>query len=122
MTRKKKCPVPVWVPSLAICWDSRGGPDSFLLYSAVEVAMKRILFLTIVLLTLFGCAPTSTSPAPKEAAPEVPAQPEPATAPAPTTLSMNYINAATALSADDLEKAKASLTALAMESTGDLKT
>ena len=35
---------------------------------------------------------------------------------------MHYMNAATALAADDLDKAKASLSALAKESTGEMKT
>ena len=35
---------------------------------------------------------------------------------------MNYIEAASALAADDIKKAKASLAALANESTGELKT
>jgi hypothetical protein len=85
--------------------------------------MKRITLLlaVIVLISLSACAPTENAPTPKEEKPTaaVPEAPAPTT---PTTLSMNYIDAATALAADDFAKAKASLTALAKESTGDIKT
>jgi hypothetical protein len=85
--------------------------------------MKRITLLlaVIVLINLSACAPTENAPTSKEEKPAaaVPEAPAPTT---PTTLSMNYIDAATALAADDFAKAKASLTALAKESTGDIKT
>jgi hypothetical protein len=85
--------------------------------------MKRITLLlgAIVLINLSACAPTEKAPASREEKPAaaVPETPAPAT---PTTVSMNYIDAATALAADDFDKAKASLTALAKESTGDIKT
>ena len=67
------------------------------------------------LLALAACAPT------KDATTEPPA----ATAETPTAsgvLSMNYIDAAAALAADNMEKAKASLAALAKESSGELRT
>lgn len=87
--------------------------------------MKRItLFIgVIILICLSACAPTENAPAPREEAPASTAVPEaPAATSTSTILSMNYIDAATALAADDFEKAKASLTALAKESTGDIKT
>jgi hypothetical protein len=83
--------------------------------------MKRVLWIagSLALLVLLGCAPkkdepaTPETPAPKEAAaPETPA-PE-------GVLPMNYMDAATALAADDFDQAKASLTALAKETTGEL--
>jgi hypothetical protein len=94
-----------------------------LLYSAVEAAMKRIP-LAMIFLILCACAPTADPPAatneaPSEAAAAPETQPEP---PASTVLSVHYMDAATALAADDLEKAKAALTALAKESTGEMKT
>lgn len=86
--------------------------------------MKRITLLlgAIILINLSGCAPTEKAPTPKEepaaAVPEIPSSTAPST---PTTLSVNYIDAATALSVDDFDKAKASLTALAKESSGEIK-
>ena len=88
--------------------------------------MKRVALLAgVIIVTIFSaCAPAdqpASSPASaKEAAPDTSvAPPTPA---ASGVLSMNYIDAASALAADDFEKAKVSLTALAMESTGDLQT
>jgi len=83
--------------------------------------MKRTIFLSIFVLCFFGCAPTNDPPTPKEAAPEAPAKAEEPT-PTPTVLSMHYMDAAAALAADDLDKAKTSLAALAKESTGEMKT
>lgn len=83
--------------------------------------MKRItLLLGAIILTLSGCAPAQNAPTLKDEKPAaaIPEAPAPTT---PTTLSMNYIDAATALAADDFDKAKASLTAFAKESTGDIK-
>ena len=93
-----------------------------LLYSAVEVVMKvaRFLTATIILSVFFGCAPTNDAP-PPTAPPSTNAAPQAPATPPSTTLSMNYIDAATALAADDPEKAKASLAALAKESTGELQ-
>src|SRR4051794_17204941 len=77
--------------------------------------MSRTTYLagTIALITLLGCAPKSGDPA-KEAAPTTP--------PPDGVLSMNYMDAATALSINDFDKAKVSLTALAKESTGEMQT
>ena len=90
--------------------------------------MRRITlpFLALILLTFSSCAPKPETSTPKEATPE----PAPAAAPAPepaaatpsNVLSTHYMDAAAALAADDLDKAKAALTALAKESTGELKT
>ena len=74
-----------------------------------------------LIILLSGCTPTNDAPAPKEPTPEVTAAPDTSTT-SSSVLSTHYIDAASALSADDLEKAKASLTALAKESTGELKT
>jgi hypothetical protein len=86
--------------------------------------MKRVLFATVILLTLFACAPkpaTEATPSTTTSA-DTAATPEPATSPAASsTVSMNYIDAAAALAADDMEKAKASLTAFAKESTGEVQ-
>jgi hypothetical protein len=85
--------------------------------------MKRITLLlgAIILVNLSACAPTENPPTPKEEKPtaSLPEAPVPTT---PTILSTNYIDAATALAADDFDKAKASLTALAKESNGEIKT
>ena len=90
--------------------------------------MKRIsCVLLILLVTLPSCAPApEPPPAPlKETTPDAAPPPSAAEAvpdpPASTTLSMHYMDAAAALAADDLEKAKASLAALAKESTGELQ-
>src|SRR5262245_33019356 len=94
----------------------------------MEVGMKRITFLSLafILLVFSSCSPAKTdSPTPKEATPEIAptAQtPEPAPAPPSNVLSTHYMDAAAALAADDLPKAKAALTALAKESTGEMKT
>ena len=91
--------------------------------------MRRIpfLFLALILLTFSACASKTDSTAPREAAPEAAPTPEATQTPepaAPTSnvLSTHYMDAAAALAADDLEKAKAALTALANESTGEMKT
>jgi hypothetical protein len=84
-----------------------------------------ILSSALILLALTACTPTTEPPATKEeSAPVAPAQPEAAAeaAPASNVLSTHYIEAATALAADDLPQAKAALTALAKESTGEMKT
>ena len=65
---------------------------------------------------------SDTPTPPKEATPEVSVDSTAAEAPAPTVLSMHYIDAAAALADDNLEKAKAALEALANESTGEMKT
>jgi hypothetical protein len=91
--------------------------------------MKRFTFITlaVILLVFSSCAPKTDSPTPSDsapaAAPEATATqtPEPAAATS-NVLSTHYMDAATALAADDLEKAKVSLTALANESTGEMKT
>ena len=84
--------------------------------------MKRIpiVLLITACVAFCGCAPKTdqASPAPVsevKAATSKPVIPE-------GVVSMNYINAASALAADDFDKAKAALTALAGESTGELKT
>src|SRR5262245_24102240 len=85
--------------------------------------MKSITLLAAVFTFLMacGCAPTDTTTASKETAETsvVETTPEPPTS---TVLSTHYMDAVAALAADDLEKAKASLTALAKESTGEMKT
>lgn len=75
---------------------------------------------TFFLLVFSACAPTDTPTTPKEAVPEAAVEPEPEPT-TPTVLSMHYVDAAAALAADDLKKAKASLAALAKESTGEMK-
>ena len=76
-----------------------------------------------VFLALSACAPTEDPTPPKESTPEMSVvQSIVDEAPAPTVLSMHYMDAATALAEDNLEKAKAALEALANESTGELKT
>jgi hypothetical protein len=89
--------------------------------------MKRMTLTAgcIALVALFGCAPKADQSAaqpepPQEVASQAPDASEASAS--PTVLSMNYIEAATALAADDFERAKASLTALAGESTGELQT
>jgi hypothetical protein len=94
-----------------------------LLYSAVEVAMRGIP-LALIILILSACKPTADPPTSTDATPEAvaPAPDAQPAAPVSTALSLHYMDAANALAADDLEKAKASLSALAKESTGDMKT
>jgi len=88
--------------------------------------MNRVFFAVMVVALLHGCAPSPESPPTplNETAPNAP-PPEPApdvTPAAPATiLSMNYIDAASALAEDNMEKAKASLKNLAAESTGELQ-
>ncbi|HET9941732.1 MAG TPA: hypothetical protein VFR05_00240, partial [Terriglobia bacterium] len=67
---------------------------------------------------LAACTPSNDTSAPEKPAPEVTAAP----APSSKVLSTHYVDAATALAADDFAKAKASLTSLAKESTGELQT
>lgn len=85
-----------------------------------------LLFLAFILLVFSSCAPKADSPPSSEAVPQATPEPqkapEAAAAPVSNVLSMHYMDAAAALAADDLEKAKAALTALANESTGELKT
>jgi hypothetical protein len=85
-----------------------------------------ILSSALILLVLTACTPPSEPTATKEeSAPAATTQPEtPAADPAAVSsvVSTHYIDAATALAADDLPKAKAALTALARESTGEMKT
>ena len=86
-----------------------------------------LIFLACILLAFSSCAPTKTdSPTPTEpgpaTTPEAAQAPEPAAATPSNVLSTHYMDAAAALAADDLQKAKAALTALASESTGELKT
>lgn len=85
--------------------------------------MKRTP-LALIFLILCACAPTADPPPVTNAAPpEAAVAPEPQPAqPASTVLSVHYMDAAVALAADDLDKAKASLSALAKESTGEMKT
>jgi hypothetical protein len=90
--------------------------------------MRRISFIlpVLILLVSSSCAPKPDSTEPSGAAPVAAPEPaqaaEPAAAPTSNVLSTHYMDAAAALAADDLEKAKAALTALANESTGELKT
>lgn len=86
--------------------------------------MKRITLpaAAVAFLMLSSCAPTNPTTAPKEAPPEATAAEPAAEAPTSTVLSTHYMEAAAALAADDLEKAKASLAALAKESSGEMKT
>jgi hypothetical protein len=84
--------------------------------------VKRIptVVLIIACVAFWGCAPKSEQPSP---APVSEVKATTLKPPIPEgVVSMNYINAASALAADDFDKAKASLTALANESTGELKT
>jgi hypothetical protein len=87
--------------------------------------MKSLTLCTagLIVFLLSACTPSSDTPAPEKPAPEVTAAPAPdAPAPASTVLSTHYVDAATALAADDFAKAKTSLTSLAKESTGELQT
>jgi hypothetical protein len=93
--------------------------------------MNRIPYIigTAAVLAVLGCAPkdklTTDAPAapPQEAAKtETPAVAAPATPASDGVLPMSYMDAATSLAADDFDKAKAALTALAKESTGELQT
>ena len=90
--------------------------------------MNRFLSILFVLasLTFAGCAPQETSqPTPEPAPAAEPVAPAQAAAPevpfSDEELSMRYMEAATALGIDDFEKAKAALTQLAKESTGELQ-
>jgi hypothetical protein len=87
--------------------------------------MKTMMLLAecMAVFALSACTPTkdATAEQPEVAAP-APESAAPATPAPPGVVSMNYINAAAALAADDLAKAKASLAALAKESTGELQT
>jgi hypothetical protein len=87
--------------------------------------MNRISFAvgTLALLALLGCAPKTEQPVSEAPAPAAKEAAVPATpAPAPDgVLPMSYMDAATALAADDFDKAKVSLTALAKQSTGEMQ-
>ena len=77
---------------------------------------------SIALLAMLGCVSKNEPPAAPPPTPAAaPAPAAPAT-PAPEgILSTHYMDAAAALAADDFEKAKVSLTALAKETTGELQ-
>jgi hypothetical protein len=66
------------------------------------------------MLAALGCAPKSDQPKAETAAP--------ATAAPDGVLPLSYVDAATALSVDDFDKAKISLNALAKETTGEIQT
>ncbi|HZI51648.1 MAG TPA: hypothetical protein VFE29_07485 [Terriglobia bacterium] len=84
--------------------------------------MRSILLCsTALIILLSACTPANEAPDAKEPAPEVTAAPDTSATPS-TVLSTHYVDAAAALAADNFDKAKASLTALAKESTGELKT
>lgn len=82
--------------------------------------MKLLTLCSIALIIslLVACTPSDDAAAPEKPAPEVTAAP----APPSKVLSTHYVDAATALAADDFAKAKASLTSLAKDSTGELQT
>jgi hypothetical protein len=82
--------------------------------------MKYRTFITLAsfLIILSSCAPAPDQELPKET--EVP-EAILATETTPAILSMHYIEAAAALAADDMEKAKVSLSALAKDSKGEMK-
>jgi hypothetical protein len=88
--------------------------------------MKRVFCAAMILGLLSACAPAPDPPAtplnettPNAPPPELPPDVTPA---APSTvISMNYIDAASALADDNLEKAKTALKALAKESSGELQ-
>lgn len=89
--------------------------------------MNRIPFVvgTLAMVAMLGCAPkndqsTSSSAAPEAKEADVPATPAPP--PPDGVLPMSYMDAATALAADDFDKAKISLTALAKQSSGEMQT
>jgi hypothetical protein len=74
--------------------------------------------LTALCIVTFGCAPAKQNEPPEETdIPQAVLQPDTT----PAILSMHYMEAASALAADDLEGAKAALTALAKESQGEMK-
>src|SRR5688572_5233616 len=89
--------------------------------------LVSVLSAALICFAFSACAPpndspvTESAPQPEVSTPATPAQTETA-APSSNVLSSHYVDAASALAADDLKKAKVSLTALASESTGDLKT
>jgi hypothetical protein len=86
--------------------------------------MSRIPFLavSIALLTMLGCTSKNEAPAaPPAAAPAPAAEAVPDTPVPDGILPTSYMEAATALAADDFDKAKASLTTLAKETTGELQ-
>ena len=83
--------------------------------------MNRISFIvgTTAILGLLGCAPKNDQP--NSSAPATAAADD--TAPVPDgVLPVSYMDAATALSVDDFDGARVSLTALAKESTGEMQT
>ena len=86
--------------------------------------MNRLSFIvgSIAILAMLGCAPKSERP-PAEAPATAAKETETPAAPAPDgVLPMSYMDAATALSVDNFDKAKISLTALAKETTGEMQT
>jgi hypothetical protein len=84
--------------------------------------MKRTLCIagTLTLLTFLGCAPQNDKPAAETKAVEATKGPEPSPK-SDDSLPTSYMDAATALSVDDFDKAKVSLTALAKETTGEFQ-
>ena len=88
--------------------------------------MKRICYTfgILAMLAALGCAPKEQpkTDTPAEPAKTEAAKSEGAAVPAPEgVLPLSYMDAATALAADDFDKAKAALTILAKESTGELQ-
>jgi hypothetical protein len=86
--------------------------------------MNRIPVLagSIALFALLGFSGCVSKNEPPTAPPSTPAAEAVPETPAPDgILSTHYMDAATALAADDFDKAKVSLTALAKETTGDLQ-
>lgn len=87
--------------------------------------MKRMTLAAtmMMIVALSGCTSKNAQPAaqPKPAKEVASESAQTSEKPAATTLSMNYMDAAAALADDNFERAKASLTALAMESTGELQ-
>ena len=86
--------------------------------------MNRLPYIagTLAMLATLGCAPKNDLPA-SEAPPTAASGAAAPAAPAPDgVLPLSYMDAAAALSVDDFDKAKVSLTALAKESTGEMQT
>jgi len=89
--------------------------------------MNRTLYIvgTAAMLAALGCAPKEQVNAETPAAPQEATKaetPAPPVTPAPEgVFPTSYMDAATALAADDFDKAKVALTALAKDSTGELQ-
>ena len=87
--------------------------------------MKRICYTfgILAMLAAFGCAPKEQpkTDTPAGSAKTEAAKSEAAALPPDGVLPVSYMDAATALAADDFDTAKAALTALAKESTGELR-